>query len=214
MGKIKKGILGSFSGKVGTVVGAVWNGIGYMRSLPSSVTNPNTEKQQSQRSRFSLVLAFLKAITAFIREGYKLYASGKTAFNAAMSYIVQNAISGEYPDFSLDYSAILVARGSLTAAQDAAADISADAAAFSWVDNSGTGTAAADDVAMLLVFDIDRTEAIYSTAGGVRSDASASLSLPSYWAGETVEAYLAFQSADGTAVSNSSYLGEFTVPTA
>jgi len=34
MGTIKKGILGGFSGKVGTVIGGVWKGIEYMRSIP------------------------------------------------------------------------------------------------------------------------------------------------------------------------------------
>ncbi|MDD3723512.1 MAG: DUF6266 family protein, partial [Lutibacter sp.] len=52
MGTIKKGILGGFSGKVGSVVGSTWNGISYMRSLPASVKNPRTEKQMSQRSKF------------------------------------------------------------------------------------------------------------------------------------------------------------------
>ncbi len=32
MGTISKGILGGFSGKVGTVVGGSWKGIDYMRS--------------------------------------------------------------------------------------------------------------------------------------------------------------------------------------
>ena len=31
MGTIKQGILGGFSGKVGTVVGSSWKGISYMR---------------------------------------------------------------------------------------------------------------------------------------------------------------------------------------
>jgi hypothetical protein len=35
MGKISKGILGGFSGTVGTVVGGKWKGIDYMRSKPS-----------------------------------------------------------------------------------------------------------------------------------------------------------------------------------
>ena len=36
MGKIKQGILGGFSGKVGTVVGSYWNGIfGHPESRPS-----------------------------------------------------------------------------------------------------------------------------------------------------------------------------------
>ena len=34
MGKINLGILGSFSGKVGNVVGGKWKGISYMRAKP------------------------------------------------------------------------------------------------------------------------------------------------------------------------------------
>ena len=52
MGKIKQGILGGFKGKVGTVIGASWNGIAYMRGLPQSVRNPKTAAQEAQRAFF------------------------------------------------------------------------------------------------------------------------------------------------------------------
>lgn len=52
MGKIKQGILGGFKGKVGTVIGASWNGIAYMRGLPQSIKNPKTATQQAQRAFF------------------------------------------------------------------------------------------------------------------------------------------------------------------
>ncbi len=55
MGKIKQGILGGFRGKVGTVIGASWNGIAYMRGLAQSVKNPQTEAQLKQRSFFKEV---------------------------------------------------------------------------------------------------------------------------------------------------------------
>ena len=55
MGTIKKGIMGGFSGKVGNIVGASWKGIAYIRSLPASVHNPRTEKQVTQRNKFSLI---------------------------------------------------------------------------------------------------------------------------------------------------------------
>ena len=55
MGKIKQGILGGFKGKVGTVIGASWNGIAYMRGLPQSVKNPKTAAQQAQRAFFKEV---------------------------------------------------------------------------------------------------------------------------------------------------------------
>ena len=42
MGTIKKGILGGFSGVVGTVTGGNWKGIDYMRSRATSISNPRT----------------------------------------------------------------------------------------------------------------------------------------------------------------------------
>ena len=55
MGKIKQGILGGFKGKVGTVIGASWNGISYMRGLAQSYKNPKTAAQLKQRSFFKEV---------------------------------------------------------------------------------------------------------------------------------------------------------------
>ena len=52
MGKIKQGILGGFKGKVGTVIGASWNGIAYMRGLAQSVKNPKMAAQLQQRAYF------------------------------------------------------------------------------------------------------------------------------------------------------------------
>jgi hypothetical protein len=40
MGKINQGILGGFSGKVGSVVGGSWKGISYMRGKAVSTKNP------------------------------------------------------------------------------------------------------------------------------------------------------------------------------
>ncbi|HET6556446.1 MAG TPA: DUF6266 family protein [Prolixibacteraceae bacterium] len=42
MATFVNGILGGFSGKVGTVIGACWKGIDYMRGLATSITNSRT----------------------------------------------------------------------------------------------------------------------------------------------------------------------------
>ena len=102
MGRIRKGILGGFSGKVGTVVGSSWKGIAYMRSLPLKVKNPRTQPQRMQRSKFALSLSLLQPMTAFLRTGWKLYAYKKSPFNAAMSYTINNAIIGIYPNYEID----------------------------------------------------------------------------------------------------------------
>jgi hypothetical protein len=210
MGTIKQGILGGFSGKVGTVIGGSWKGISYMRSQAQSIKNPRTEAQMEQRSKFALTLAFLKPVTAYVRTGFKTYANKQTAFNAAMSYVVKNAVTGTYPDYALDFSLALVSRGSLMPAENAAAVAGTGKIAFTWTDNSGVGDAMATDLAMPLVFNKDKGEAVFNTAAATRADGTAEVNTPADWVGDKVELYLGFISADGKTVANSVSLGEET----
>lgn len=211
MGTIKQGILGGFSGKVGTVVGGSWKGISYMRGRAQSVKNPRTEAQMEQRSKFALTLSFLKPITSYVRVGYKTYANKQTEFNAAMSYICLNAITGTYPNYALDFSLALVSRGNLTSAANATATAASGKINFSWSDNSGAGDAQNTDLAMPLAFNKDKGEAVFNTASNTRASESAELNLPADWVGDKVEVYIGFVSADGKSVANSVYLGEKTV---
>ena len=64
MGKIKQGILGGFKGKVGTVIGASWNGIAYMKGLPQSQKDPKTAAQMAQRAFFKEVQDLVGQLTA------------------------------------------------------------------------------------------------------------------------------------------------------
>ena len=64
MGKIKQGILGGFKGKVGTVIGASWNGIAYMKGLPQSQKDPKTAAQMRQRAFFREVQNLVGQLTA------------------------------------------------------------------------------------------------------------------------------------------------------
>ncbi|WP_044268137.1 DUF6266 family protein [Bacteroides timonensis] len=93
MGKIKKGAFGELTGKVGNLVGCTWKGVPYMRTRPTHMTNPRTKKQQGQCNKFQIALSFLKTITPFLRIGYREFAEGQTAFNAAISYVMKNALT-------------------------------------------------------------------------------------------------------------------------
>jgi len=119
MGKINQGILGGFSGKVGTVVGSTWKSINYMRALAVNVHNPNTVKQQCQRGKFKVVLQFCKTITPFLRVGFQEHEHGQSAVNAASSYLLRYAVEGCGNDAALDFDKVRVSQGSLTAAADA-----------------------------------------------------------------------------------------------
>ncbi|UBB90048.1 hypothetical protein J4771_01480 [Candidatus Kaistella beijingensis] len=212
MGKINQGILGGVSGKVGNIIGGNWKGIDYIRIKPSSVANPRTKGQVEQRTKFSTVLAFLQPMTDFLKTGFKLYSSGMTQFNAAMSYNLGNAVLTNGTDISIDYPNALVSRGNLTGAVNGAAVSNNPAeVVLNWDNNSDSGSALATDKALIVILNTTKGEAIYTTAGPLRSAVTATMSLPVEYSGDKIEVYLGFISDDGSRVSNSAYLGSVTV---
>jgi hypothetical protein len=211
MGTIRKGVLGGFSGKVGTVVGSSWNGISFMRSLPGKVRNPRTLLQMNQRTKFALTINFLKPMSALLRTGWKLYAYGQSAINAAVSYTLANAITGAYPDYAIDPAKVLISCGSLTPALNATATAANGAIEFTWDDNSGVNDAKQTDMALIAVVNLAKGEVITDSAGSERMSGTQTFALPARWVGDTVEAYIGFISEDGKEVANSVCLGSIVV---
>ena len=203
MGTIKQGILGGFSGKVGTVVGSTWKSVHYMRALAVSFSDPRTEKQKNQRSKFTAAVNFTKAMTPFLRFGYKEFSGQQSAFNAAVSYILKHAMKGSGTNVSIDYNKALVTRGSLVPALDATITVNESKVTFAWTDNSGMGDATVTDAAMLLAYNKDKGMAVYDIAAATRSDAKAELKLPANWKDDALAIYLGFCNEDVTNVANS-----------
>jgi hypothetical protein len=211
MGKIAQGILGGLSGKVGNIIGGSWKGIDYIRIKPSSVANPRTPGQVNQRNKFTLTLEYLEATSDFIKIGYKSFAVKKTEFNAAMSYVLNNAVGGIAPNFTIDYSSALLSRGPLSGVLNGTTDLAtAGQVSFNWGDNSAEGNANATDKAMVLVYNPSKKESISILDAADRTVGSQVVTIPNTYAGDTVELFMAFVSADGTQVSNSVYLGSGT----
>jgi len=211
MGTYKKGILGSFSGKVGTVVGSSWNGIEYMRSLPKPSSKAPTDLQMLQRAKLGMATGFLQPISALINIGYKSLAIRQTAFNVATSQLLAEAITGVYPDLTIDYPKVLISKGNLTGAWGPAATSAASKVNVTWQDNSVSGTAKATDKAMLLVYNPDKSQYVFTTGGDDRSSLADSLDVPADFVGDTVHVWMAFISADKKAVSTSLYISEVVI---
>jgi len=69
MGKIRQGILGPVSGKIGQIVGASWKGIDYIRAyvVPG---NPNTVAQQAERALFANIVGLAHAALGPVLQVY------------------------------------------------------------------------------------------------------------------------------------------------
>ena len=212
MGRIKKGILGGFSGKVGTVVGANWKSICYMRSLPQKVKNPRTEAQQKQRAKLKFAIDYLKPLHEAIQIGWKNAVVGKQSpFNAAVSHMMKNAITGTYPNYEIDHSKLLISKGSLLPPAEAFVAFKSpiNPKSFNWDSITNGSTANPKDIALVAVYNSDKKEVIVAFGRRIlygdprRETGRSSIRYPENWANDSIHAYLGFISEDGKQASNS-----------
>jgi hypothetical protein len=106
------GILGPFSGTVGSVVGSSWKGIQVIRSKPVRKKTALTILQEQQIARFSLMTKFLRPLTDLLNQTFQKPAVGMTCSNRAFS-LNYPAISGEWPAIGIDYPRIILSKGRL-----------------------------------------------------------------------------------------------------
>jgi len=105
MGTIKRGILGGFKNKVGSVIGSSWKGIDTMRSMPLSVANPNTAKQKTVRGNFKTLVTAASAVNStLIRPYWARFAKQMTGSNA---FVRENYANFKNPAVLFSENAIL-----------------------------------------------------------------------------------------------------------
>lgn len=206
MGKIKQGILGGFSGKVGPVIGSSWKGKAVMKAQALSYNDRNSVAQQQQRKKFSLVGKFVASVLGFINEGFRHRAVGMTAPNAAVASNLEVAITGDWPDYELDYTKAVVSSGPVDLPYSPSASAEGNSVTITWSDNSGMGNAEADDQVMVLVFNPAKGQCVYNTAIADRSERNATLALPTAWSGDTVNVWLAMRRLKDNETSISTHL--------
>ena len=211
MAKPGKGILGGFSGKVGTVVGSTWRGISYMRSLPTRSKNRKpTEEQEVQQAKFKMAANFLRNFSQLFNVSYQPVA-GQTGRNLALSNVLAQAMAGVYPNLMIDYGMVLVSKGSLKKAVNPAVVSNLPGKLkFTWTNDTGSGNAKTSDKAIMVVYDEQFGDVIYSTSGANRSTGEAELDVTQF-SGKPVHTWLAFRSADGRLVADSGYTGVIAV---
>jgi len=212
MGRISKGILGGVSGTVGTVVGANWKGIDYIRSKAVSRSSNTSLSQEVQRAKFKLVAAFLNSMKDLLQFSFSDFANKMTGRNHALGYTIKNAVTGIYPDLELQYSMVLVARGSSLPNADnpAAVSTAAGKIGFSWTNNSGIGAARPEDRSILVAYCPELKQSLFTASGAARSTGSAVLNVPAF-SGKLVHSWIAFISENGREVSTSIYTGQLNV---
>lgn len=208
MGKNYQGINGNFSGKIGPTVGRQSKGRTITAIYQPIVKNPRTTKQESNRAKFALVVAVMHGLAGWAKKMCK----GITKYGTGYSNLLKinmdgDAISGNYPDFEFLYAKAELSRGILSSGGAPAVVMDSNAANFSWSDDTDSIINFATDVASVAVFNSAKKQWLYVLGAAPRSERQYVMNLPSSWAGDNVDSYIAFSRPDFSEVSNSVYLG-------
>ena len=206
MGTIKRGILGGFKNKVGSVIGSSWKGIDTMRSMPLSVANPRTAKQIAVRSNFKTLVTATSAVNStLIRPYWARFAKMMTGANA---FIRENYANFKNPAILFSENAIL-SKGKLDNVTNVTVTDTVYPASLevSFDGNNGTYGDASDIVEAWGVLSnnasSNRTLEIKLMGSGTRGEAGFDVPRTMWEETDEFALYITVRRADGTLVSNS-----------
>jgi hypothetical protein len=216
MARIKRGILGPFIGSLANITGYLRLGVPVIRTKidPADVPKVRTPKQQEVTARFRLAMTFIKPVTPFINVGFSLHrAPGQTAHNVAVSKVLSQGITGEYPELKLDFQNIPVSQGELRGAvHPEVALINPERIRFSWEVNPNDFSERRRDQVMLLAFSPEDGTAYFLKSGARRSAGEEFLDIYPEQANQTFETYISFISDNREMIADSQYTGQILVP--
>lgn len=207
MGRIKHGITGAVSGTVGPVVGATWKGIPYLRSKPErKKRRKKTAGEIATTTSFGFLSQLLKPFQPYIKIGFMHFATGQTERNAAHAENHKNQLFAPYPDLTVDYSRLILSKGSLPGILNPVMTFAAGTVSIQWEANL-TGSASGSDQIMLTVYDKQSKTAAGFIGAAQRAGLQCSLGLgPAMLAGE-LEVYISLTSWDRSLISGTQYMG-------
>lgn len=203
MGKIKQGILGSVSGKVGGVIGGSWKGIGYVRSIPASVADRKSTAQLIQRDRIKL-LGKLSAdlLAPIIKPLWDRFAIKMSGYNAFVKTNMVAIVSGT----EVNLAAFRTSVGKMAEVPNVRGiwNPTLEVLAVQWNDNLPDAFSAEDDKIFIAV--LDKSGNIYATVSSdiTRTQIEALISLADMsFVPADARVFVSAMRKDGTIVSTS-----------
>ena len=180
-----------------------------MDTSTKAPSNPKSEKQVEQRTKFAFVMQFLSNF----RELFN-YTFAKTGgFNEAFKIAMRMAVNGSSPDFSIDFSKLVITIGTVKTPTSVIGSVtSATTLNLNWytgdVGNKASASYATDQL-NLVFYNADKTEVLLFENCADRIAGFYEQQLPETWLSDTLQCWLYFSREDGSKLSNSKFVGEF-----
>lgn len=218
MAKMKKGIHGPISGKIGDIVGSSWRGIDYIKSKPKR-TKPATERELGNQFTFAYTQYWLQPIKDFLKTGFRNDTHTVFGVNAAKSYLYNHALTKDGFNSKIHPERMKVSVGDLPLSDAVKVEkTSPNELTFSW-DKSPVKGGRAQDQIMLLAYhfkDEDKliTGDVFGTIAGQFRDTGLEKLVVEPNIKEpdlSYHIYAAFSAFDRSCQSDSIYLGTITI---
>ena len=196
---------GGISGRHGTAVASVGK-TGNILRVYKAPSNPKTERQISQRTKFS----FSANSLACMRELFKYTFRHKGGYNYGLSLAMRGTVTGETPDFLIDFSKLKVSEGSVYSAVVNTTKHENNVLKLEWSTaniNDKSSNAKSSDLVYIVMYNEELHEACLFDGIAKRQEGTTTVSIPELWTGIT-HGWLYFGRADESLESNSVYLGK------
>lgn len=208
MAKIRQGIMGPFSGKIGPIIGSSWKDIFYIKSAPVDNGQQRifTPAQLANQQRFKLMNDFLDPFQPFITIGFANLATNRTELNAAFMVNFKEAMELVADAYHIRYDRFCLSKGNLPGLETIVVQrMEPTKLLINW--DANIVFAAANDQVMLVVY----CPALKIVDGFVgfaqRSSGAVQFEMSKKMENYAIEIYLSMVSLNRKKISNSQYLG-------
>lgn len=193
---------GAISGRHGSAVATTTKDGKSILKIFRAPANPNSEKQQAQRTKFGFVNKELSCM----RNLFKVTFRSTNGMQQGVSLAMRNAIIGESPDYEIDYSLITLSTGSVnTAGRVNASKTSDTKIKLEWDVTVGSNSTGNDWVSFVFLNQSAKMS-ILKQNHVLRSAGDAEIELPALWVGAEVHCWMYFSSPNDTLNSASQYV--------
>src|SRR5690554_4677005 len=145
-------LFNSGRGRLGNLVFYKMNGQGIVRTKPAQYKDRKSPAQLAQRQRLQVVNRFLKPFSALLKITFPPETTGRTARTEAFSYIMRNALTGDYPIICIDKSKVLLCRGPLPLPERVTVTAQSDGLLIEWENGSKVTGSRAGDTLILMAY--------------------------------------------------------------
>jgi hypothetical protein len=206
MAKIKNGILGPLSGKLGPVIGGTWKTISFVKAVSKGAKRKRTPGQIATQEKMKFINKFLLPFHAYITVGMKNEAESQTEISAAFKANYHETILGTHPNLSVDHSKFIFSKGTLPMVTNMVAVLVDDTIQFTW-ESPNDPKSKFNDQLMIVLYASELKRANGFIGGVNRCANECAVKLNNAFVGKAIDVYASITSLDRKRIANNVYLG-------